>query len=138
MIQPIGARIAVKPDRRPDATESGLLIPETARLTPPMSGVVIAVGDWPPTLRRIWARAVRDAIERVESVGDGDSVTRNATEALGDLLHEAPEPEHLVHVGQRVIFPMDAGHEIVLNEDTDEAVVILPEDSVLGIYEDTI
>jgi co-chaperonin GroES (HSP10) len=131
VIRPVGPRIAVRPDRRPETTESGFIIPQSAYLEPPMSGVVIAVGDWPATMRRIYARAVKDAIERVDECECASSVF----DALGNLLHEAPNPEHYIKVGDRVIFPMETGHEIVFNEDTDDAIVILNEDSVLAVVE---
>jgi co-chaperonin GroES (HSP10) len=137
VIRPVGPRIAVKPDRRPETTESGFIIPQSAYLEPPMSGVVIAVGDWPATMRRIYARAVKDAIDRVEEqIGEPPSAKLMvACDSLGQLIAEAPNPEHHVKVGDRVIFPMETGHEIVFNEDTDDAIVILNEDSVLAVVE---
>lgn len=126
----------VKPDRRPETTASGILIPQAAYHEPPMSGVVMAVGDWPATLKRIWTRAVKDCIDRIEDADSADaSDCAYFGGLLGQLLQEAPSPEHHVHVGDRVIFPMEVGHEIVLNEDTDEAYVILPEDSIIAVYE---
>jgi co-chaperonin GroES (HSP10) len=74
---------------------------------------------------------VKDAIERVDECECASSVF----DALGNLLHEAPNPEHYIKVGDRVIFPMETGHEIVFNEDTDDAIVILNEDSVLAVVE---
>jgi co-chaperonin GroES (HSP10) len=135
VIRPVGPRIAVKPDRRPETTESGFIIPQSAYVEPPMSGVVIAVGDWPATLRRVYARAVKDAIDCVNGHPDAGrwSTRYDVAEDLGKLLMEAPNPEHHVNVGDRVLFPMEAGHEIILNEDTDDAIVILNEDSVLAV-----
>ena len=140
MIRPLYNRIVVKPDRRPETTESGFIIPQSVHESPPMSGIVIAVGDWPATLRRIYARAIKDAIERASEAFDCTTAPRAVGDfvagSLGQLLHQAPNPEHHVTVGQRVIFPMEAGHEIVLNEATDEAYVILNEDSILAVYEE--
>lgn len=43
-IQPMGARILVKPLEQESKTSSGLYIPETAK-EKPQTGVVVAVGD---------------------------------------------------------------------------------------------
>jgi hypothetical protein len=45
---------------------------------------------------------------------------------------------HVAEAGQRVIFPMEAGHEIVLGEDTEGAVVIVSEDSILAVYDNEV
>ncbi|WP_298983668.1 co-chaperone GroES [Caldilinea sp.] len=43
-IQPLGARVLLKPIEQEDRTSSGLYLPETAKEKPQL-GVVIAVGD---------------------------------------------------------------------------------------------
>jgi chaperonin GroES len=43
-IQPMGARVLIKPIEQEGKTASGLLLPETAR-EKPQTGLVIAIGD---------------------------------------------------------------------------------------------
>lgn len=43
-IQPMGARVLIKPLEQENKTSSGLLLPETAK-EKPQTGVVVAVGD---------------------------------------------------------------------------------------------
>ena len=138
-IKPIGHRIVVLPDAAPTQTESGLYIPDAHQDTPPMSGTVIRLGDGPARDVSIRARTVARCLAILD---DATLEAATATEALilakeeiGRYLRDVSEAEHICDVGQRVIFPMEAGHEIVLNEDTDQAVVIVSEDSVLAVYD---
>lgn len=139
-IRPIGCKIAVKPDRAPTETASGFLIPDVTDI-PPMSGTVIAVGNGPASHSRLVktrATALRDAIDAVDEVSEQfrhPAALQVASENLARLLRSTPAAEHLVKVGDHVIFPMNAGHEVVLGENTDEAVLILDEDAVLGVCE---
>lgn len=43
-IQPLGARVLIKPIEQENKTSSGLLLPETAK-EKPQTGLVVAVGD---------------------------------------------------------------------------------------------
>ncbi len=43
-IQPMGARVLIKPIEQDNKTSSGLLLPETAK-EKPQTGLVVAVGD---------------------------------------------------------------------------------------------
>ncbi len=43
-IQPMGARVLIKPIEQENKTSSGLLLPETAK-EKPQTGLVVAVGD---------------------------------------------------------------------------------------------
>jgi chaperonin GroES len=43
-IQPLGARVLIKPIEQESKTSSGLLLPETAK-EKPQTGLVVAVGD---------------------------------------------------------------------------------------------
>lgn len=139
-IRPIGCKIAVRPDRQPAETASGFLIPDMTDI-PPMSGIVIAVGNGPASHARLVktrATALRDAIEAVDDVAEQfrhPAALQVACENLARLLRSTPAAEHLVQVGDRVFFPMNAGHEVVLGENTDDAVLILDEDAVLGVCE---
>lgn len=139
-IRPIGCKIAIRPDRPPTETASGFLIPDMTDI-PPMSGIVIAVGNGPASHARLVktrATALREAIEVVDEASEQfrhPAALQVASENLARLLRSTPAAEHLVSVGDRVLFPMNAGHEVVIGENTEDAVLILDEDAVLGVCE---
>ena len=138
-IRPIGHRIVVIPDRAPDMTASGIYIPEVHNDIPPMSGTVQVLGDGPERDKRIRARTVARCLSildnaEIESATPAEALAI-AKEEIGRYLRDAGEQTHVCEVGQRVIFPMEAGHEIVIGEDTDNAVVIVAEDSILAVWD---
>lgn len=105
-----------------------------------MSGIVVALGDGgsQPRTVRVRATAIKaciDIVREVDQTFRHPSATQMALDELGRFLQHEPPVEHVCDVGQRVIFPMEAGHEIVLNEDADGAVVIVAEDSILAVYD---
>lgn len=137
-IRPIGHRVVVLPDRAPTQTASGLYLPETTDV-PPMSGIVQAVGDGLERDTRIRARTIARCLSilddaTIEAATSAEALIL-AKEEIGRYLRSANEQTHICEVGQRVIFPMEAGHEIVLGEDTENAVVIVAEDSILAVWD---
>jgi len=138
-IKPIGHRIVVQPDAPVTETASGFVIPDAYADTPPMSGIVLRVGDGPARDKHIRARAIARCLAilndaTVEAASPLEAL-RITQDEIARYLRDASELGPVCEVGQRVIFPMEAGHEIVLNEATDESVVILSEDSVLAVYD---
>lgn len=138
-IRPLGHRIVVKPDKPVTASEGGILIPEQYQDVPAMSGIVLRVGDGAARDRRIRAATIARCLAMLD---DAEREAATSAEALyvardelGRYLRDSGEMESVCAVGQRVIFPMEAGHELVLNEDTDGAVVIVGEDSILAVYD---
>jgi len=139
-IRPLGHRIVIRPDQPAAASQGGILIPEAYQDMPAMSGIVQAVGDGPERDKRIRARTVARCLSILD-----DAVIEAATpmeailvakEEIGRYLRDASDNStHACEVGQRVIFPMESGHEIVLNEDAEHAVVIVSEDSILAVYD---
>ena len=139
-LKPIGHRIHIKPDAQPTQTEGGLYIPDAiADDVPPMSGIVTQIGNGPYRDQRLRqatiARclAILDEAE-IEAVSKAECV-QLARDEMIRYMQAVAKGEPTVQVGDRVVFPMDKGHEIVFNEDTDGAVVILNEDDVLAVYE---
>lgn len=138
MLRPLGHRVHVRPDTPVTETDSGIVIAPAYADTPPMSGTVIAVGTGPEHDARVRAFAIRDCIKAVSEIDEQfrhPQATQACLDELGRLLRQEPAPEHEVQIGDRVIFPMDAGHEIVLGEDNAHSTVILNEDSILAVYE---
>ena len=139
-IRPLGHKILVKPDRPVTQTESGLYIPEMSQDMPAMSGIVERVGSGPDRDKRIRARAIARCLcilnDAEVDAGTAREAIVVAREEIGRYLRDATENlEHICEVGQRVIFPMEVGHEIVLGEDTDDAWIIVSEDSLLAVYD---
>lgn len=139
MLRPLGHKIVVKPDVEPTQTASGLYIPETSQHAPPMSGTVLRLGNGPAHDRQIRARAITRCLSILNDASIEAATPREALRIAQDeiarYLRDTSELSHVCAVGDRVIFPMDAGHEVVLDEDVEGAVVILSEDSVLAIVD---
>ena len=139
-VKPLGHRVVVIPDKPATHTEGGILIPDAFQDMPAMSGVVHAVGDGCERDKRIRARTVARCLSILDDATIEAATPMEALllakEEIGRYLRDATDhTEHACEVGQRVIFPMEAGHEIVLNEDTENAVVIVSEDSILAVYD---
>jgi co-chaperonin GroES (HSP10) len=139
-LRPLGSRILVKPDAPVEQTASGFYIPEAYQHMPAMSGVVQALGVGPERDQRIRVAVIARCVSIIDELADtfhqcgefADSVRAE----LGRYRAQTEELGHLCEVGQRVVFPMEAGHEIILNEATDDAVVVLTEDQVIGVCEE--
>lgn len=139
-IRPLGHRIVIRPDQPAEASQGGILIPDAYRDMPAMSGIVQAVGDGCERDKRIRARTVARCLSILDEASIEAATPTEAIliakEEIGRYLRDATDnAQHICEVGQRVIFPMEAGHEIVLNEDTEHAVVIVSEDSILAVYD---
>ena len=139
-LRPLGHRIHIKPDAHPTKTEGGLYIPDAiADDVPPMSGIVTQIGNGPYRDQRIRTAAIAHCLAilddaEIEAVSKAECV-QLARDEMVRYMHQLVRSEPTVRVGDRVVFPMDKGHEIVFNEDTAGAVVILNEDDVLAVYD---
>lgn len=141
-LRPLGHRIHVTPDAQPVLTAGGIHIPDSiADDIPPMSGIVTRVGNGPYRDQRIRQAAVVRCLAildeaEIDAVTKAECVSLARDEMLRYMSHVF-SVNPMVQVGDRVVFPMDRGHEIVLNEDLGGKVVILNEDDVLAVYETT-
>jgi co-chaperonin GroES (HSP10) len=139
-LRPLGHRIHIKPDAQPTQTEGGLYIPDAiADDVPPMSGIVTQIGNGPYRDQRIRTAAIARCLAilddaEIEAVSKAECV-QLARDEMCRYLHNIAKGEPTVQVGDRVVFPMDKGHEIVFNEDNESEEVILNEDDVLAVYD---
>ena len=139
-VRPIGHHIHVQPDTQPTMTEGGLYIPDAyADDIPPMSGIVVAVGKGAYRDARLRQAVIAHCLAILDDAeiqgANRAEACQLAREEMLRYMQQAGDTGHLVAIGQRVIFPMDRGHEIVLNEDTDGRLVILNEDDVIAVYD---
>lgn len=133
---PVGRRVLVTPDPVATETASGFLIP-SAQHQPKMSGRVAAVGTGSAREWRIRCATIarcRSILEHaeVETVTAEDAL-RVAREELARYLRHAEDLGHPFAVGDRVAFAAESGHELVLDEATNDAVIVLDEDDVLAV-----
>src|SRR3990167_4016005 len=135
-VRPVTGHLHVKPDPHPTMTDGGLYIPESIADTPPMSGIVIAIGSSEPDARhRARQRGILDCLEVVESAMQtwGHTATlKLVRDEMAGFIGTAP-PERDVRVGDRVIFPFDRGYELVLGEKAEGSTVIIREADVLAV-----
>lgn len=138
-LRPLGSRILVTPDAIATETASGFVIPETYRNMPAMSGIVQALGTGPDSHRRIRsvsiARCIAIVEELAEQFPEATDYANAVRDGLGRYFAQMTELDHICAVGDRVVFPMEAGHQIVVGEDTEGAVLVLSEDAVLLVCE---
>jgi co-chaperonin GroES (HSP10) len=141
-LRPLGHRLVILPDQPVTETESGLYIPDAYQDTPAMSGIVQRVGDGSFRDRRIRTASIARCLSILEtayeSSSSGVEAFATAREEMARYMADIEDVPHVAEAGQRVIFPMEAGHEIVLGEDTEGAVVIVSEDSILAVYDNEV
>lgn len=140
MLRPLGHRLLVRPDPAPTHSEGGILIPDVYAVHPPMSGRVIRQGDGSKRDRELRRATIAHCLAILDEADKEAATGREAILIARDELRRymaRAERRHVCEVGDRVLFPMEAGHEIVLGERTEEAVVILDEDSVLAVVDNS-
>lgn len=137
-LKPLGHRILIRPDKPPETTESGFVIPYAVD-PPPMSGVVVTLGDGPYRERQLKRAVVARCLAILDRAdadhGNPELVIREARNEMQAYMASAEAIGHLVREGERVIFPMAAGHEIVLGENAEDALLVMSEDSILAVCE---
>lgn len=132
-LKPLGNRILVKPDTPETQTDSGLVLPDD-RDHVPVSGIVVAVGDGPARDAKIRAAVISKCIGIVEEIGQlfkGDtSPELDMVTELGRYKNHAETFDSEIHVGDRVVYPVEAG--LTLTEGG-ETFILLNEDDVVVI-----
>ena len=115
----VGPRVFIRPDKLPDMNEDGTLHLVNYRSESTMRGTVVALGDGPDVARRT-ADAVLDACS--EQVGEN---------AIAGIRRDL-EFEHLVNVGDRVLFSPSAGEELIFEK---EVLVCMREDDIMAVID---
>lgn len=134
-LQPIGHRVLVQPDEAPEATDSGIVLPQD-RDHVPVSGVIVAVGSGPARDQKIRTATIARCIGIVEDLSELHD-TNETISAMDDVLAEMrrylgqlEKYTGSLTVGDRVVYPVDAG--LKLTEDGRE-YILLNEDDVVVI-----
>jgi co-chaperonin GroES (HSP10) len=116
----IGPRVFIKPESLPDMNEAGTLHLVNYRSQSTMKGTVVALGNGPEFVDRALT-AVSDRID--------NKYVRATVEAVrADF-----GGEHLVKVGDHVIFSPASGEELVFEK---EIYVSMSEEDILAIIEE--
>lgn len=123
----LGPRILVRPAQLPDTTESGLAVVH-GRRNSIIRGEVIAVGEGP----RLTNGAVVAAFDATRSRLLDYGFTPEGADDFIDGLDLEPR-EHLVHVGDQVLFAPDVGEELHFDRDL---LLAMTEDDVIAVIEE--
>lgn len=117
-----GYRIFIRPDKLPEQSSSGLhLVHDRSNST--MRGTVVAVGDGPQFVRN----AVDGVLDGLVRFIDNKYVVQAIEEARARF-----NSEHLVNVGDRVLFSPDTGEELIFEKDL---LVAMKEDDILAVVD---
>jgi co-chaperonin GroES (HSP10) len=141
-LKPLGSRLLVKPDRAPGQTDSGLIIPESSRKDPEMSGTVVSVGRGPDAAKRARCATIARCMRIVDEVAE-----QVPTSALRAAVIEALAAYELEQVsasgvkeGDTVCFPSTAGMKIdvdgerYLALDEQDTVIMVKEDDCVAVW----
>lgn len=126
---PTGHRILIQPDAPPTQSASGLILPAD-RDHVPVSGTVIALGTGPARDQRIRAACIARCIAIVEELAEMGVHGLDVIAELRRYKNDIERLGHLVAVGDRVVYPVDAG--LALSEDGAD-YILLNEDDVIVI-----
>ena len=124
---PHGFTVLVEPDRPPDATDSGILLPED-RDHVATSGAVVAVGRGSKRLwdeRQAAYQRAADIVYEYDPWGCAERIREVAM---------TPAPCPSVEVGQRVVFAAEAG---LLVQDNGKPYILLSEDEIAIVIEES-
>lgn len=121
MLKPIRNRVLVRPDPVATQTESGFVIPDSAKDHAVMSGEVVALGpECKGPKYRVRAEVLADvehAIDRVVGRMPSSAVWHEELLAeLRALLSDYYDQSQDVQIGAQVCFPYTAGTDIVAEE----------------------
>lgn len=138
-LRPLARRVLIAPDRAPTETASGLVIPGSSLQMPPMSGTVLRVGDGGYRERGLRRATVAHCLSildeaQKEAATSAEALTLARDEMVRYLQHVATDAP-VCQVGDHVVFPMEAGHEIVCDELTGNSVLLVSEESLLAVTE---
>ena len=117
---PLGDRILIRPEERPEKTDSGLHVVEHRK--PHTAGWVVAVGPCEHPKKAV----AHDMARRLSS---GNSTAKQAAQLIRSLVAREPE----VRVGDYVLFSWQVGQ---LFETDDERLLIMRESDILAVVDE--
>ena len=134
-LSPTGSRVLVIPDPAPTDSAGGLILPDSARRDPAMSGVVYAVGNGPSAARRIRGvmfAAFHRLVDEVAETGPdtADDLVPQIHAAIARWTCEASSMSEL-RPGDRVAFPYTAGQAMTVDGET---YLVLTEDAIVATW----
>jgi co-chaperonin GroES (HSP10) len=122
----LGPRVFIRPDKLPGVTESGLLYVVHEQSESTITGTVVAVGEGPEFIQRAVTGAL-NALSQVFRESGSERAEARTLQALYEF-----QSEHLVAVGDHVLFSPDRGQELVFDKDL---LICLAEDDILAVIE---
>jgi co-chaperonin GroES (HSP10) len=133
MLRPLGSRILVKPDIAPDQTASGLLIPDSSRKDPEMSGTVVAVGRGPDSATKIRTATIARCMAILDEVAERVPTVALRHELMDELARYqiAQCDASGVKEGDTVCFPYTAGQKLSVEG---ESYITLREDECVAVW----
>lgn len=133
----LGERVFIRPDKRPEYSESGLsLIHDRASST--VKGTVVALGEGPADRRKAVQKALTPLIARMTELAEDETGDQLARAVVASLRAQARaivatyRPDHLVAVGDTVLFSPDAGEELYFERDV---IIAMREADILAVVE---
>jgi co-chaperonin GroES (HSP10) len=134
-LSPLRGNVLVRPDETERVTDSGLFIPDTAAVAPSMSGTVLRVSDTDYRLLRARVATVAHCLRLLDTHGSAHACCSQVRDAMTDYMRGLANDSEFASVkpGDRVVFPMESGHQLVVGEDLDESVLVIPQDALLAI-----
>ena len=134
-LTPLRGNVIVQPDEVEQVTGSGIFIPETASMPPSMSGTVLRVSDLDYRLLRARVATVAHCLRLLDTHGSAHSCCSQVREAMASYMRGLANETDSASVkpGDRVVFPMEAGHQLVVGEDLNGSVLVIPQDALLAI-----
>jgi co-chaperonin GroES (HSP10) len=138
-LRPLARRVLIAPDRAPTETASGLILPGSGLQMPPMSGTVVRVGEGGYRERGMRRATVATCLHILddaqrEAASSCEALTLARDEMVRYMMRVATD-DPVCRVGDHVVFPMEAGHEIVMDEQTGASVLLMSEESLLAVTE---
>lgn len=134
MLKALGHRILIQPDAPEQETASGLILPDS-RDHVPVSGTVVAVGNGPARDAKIRSRVIARCLSIVDELAEmGARDPQDYRRELERYKADVERFEPAIVVGNRVVYPMEAGLTVTENGQTyitmneDEVALIAAEE----------
>ena len=133
-LRPLGHRLLIEPDAQESETASGLVLPED-RDHVPVSGTVVAIGIGPKRDQKIRLACISRCMSIVEELATmGIRDPQDYITEIGRYRDTIERFESPIQVGDRVVYPMEAGLTVtedgrtLITMNEDEVVILAAEE----------